>query len=314
MTAVSGICVVGTGAIAADHMIALDSIGVEDRPWVVSRRAEAAADFAGVWGFERWSTRPEEAFGDPRVSLVIIASPNTVHSEQASMALRAGKDVVLEIPASLTLADVEDLQKLSKETHRQLFVCHTMRSFPAIREVKRRVETGELEVSQILGFFAVPRRQNQGWVGPRSWADDILWHHACHQIDSSLWVLGAENALRLTLHKGRSHDDLPMVMDLSLGFSCGDDVVVSHGLTYNSDRLLWELRFIGRRDSVIFRNGALLDEEGREIVPQHSIRDLEAQDAEILRALVTGDPCSFDIDNVMPAYRLLDVLASIPER
>jgi len=311
VNAAPGLCVIGTGAIAADHMIALDHLGMKDRPWVVSRRPEAAEEFASNWQFERWSTRPDEALEDARVSLVIITSPNALHAEQASMALRAGKDVVLEIPASLTLPDVENLSRLSNETGRRLFVCHTMRSFPAIREVRRRMETRELQISQILGFFAVPRRHNQGWSGPRSWADNILWHHACHQVDATLWVLGTDHASKLRCLEGESHDDLAMVMDLSLGFSCDDDVVVSHSLTYNSDHLLWELRFIGRQVTVVFRNGALLDEEGRELVPEHSIRDLGTQDEEILDALATGSPCSFDIDSVLPTYRVLHELETM---
>ena len=305
LTAGPGLCLIGTGAVATDHMKAFAGLGLDDRRWVVSRRPEAAEDFAREWQFEHWGIDPKEALDDPDVELVVVASPSPVHAEQAAMALRAQKDVIVEIPAGLNLSEIEELARSAGGNAGRLFVCHTMRSFPAVAEIRRRVETGEFEATQVTGFFAIPRRNNQGWTGPRSWADDLFWHHACHQVDTTLWVLGVDTISSPYVLFGQRHPDFGMVMDLSLGFSCGGDVVVTHSLTYNSDRLLWELRFAGRQDVVVFRNGVLLDEAGAEITPEHSIRDLSFQDAEMLEARATGRPSVFDISAVMPTYRAL---------
>lgn len=301
-----GICMIGTGAIAADHMEAFRKLGITPL-WAISRRPEAAEEFAARWTFQHWSVDLARALADPEVSLVVIASPSAVHAEQAVAAMLAGKDVVVEIPAGLNLADVEELKEVAGRTGRRVFVCHTMRSFPALVEAKRRVAVGELDITHVTGFFAIPRRQNQGFKRIRSWFDDLLWHHACHQIDATLWVLGVEEIGSARCLLGNRHPEFDMVMDLSLGFTCGP-ALVSHDLSYNADVLLWEIRFTGRDDVLVFRNGALLDESGTEVVTQHSIRELSIQNAEMLEGLSTSKPGRFDLDAVLPSYRALHLL------
>ena len=307
MTSQPGLCLVGAGAIALDHMAAFDRIGLTDRRCVVSRRLSTAQEFAKSWQFAWATTDLADALTDPGVELVLVTSPNDCHAEQASLALRAGKHVMVEIPLAMTLVDAQRLAGLAATEQRRLFACHTMRSFRAIREVRRRVCAGEFDVRQIVGFFAIPRRSNEGLYGPRTWSDNLLWHHACHQVDAALWVLGTDQFDKPAALLGAFHPVHGMAMDLTLSLLAGS-TIVTQSLTYNASRLSWELRFIGRQDFLTFRNGALLDETGAEVVPQQSVRDLYQQNADILRALASGSASEFDVDSVLPAMRVLDQL------
>lgn len=302
-----GVCLIGSGGIASSHADALARVSSVRRRWVVSRRSEAAQLFCDERGFESSGTSLEEALVDDLVDVVIITSPSEVHTEQATLALEAGKHVIVEIPAALSVADCDRLRSVSERVSRRVFVCHTMRSFPAVREVRARVVAGSLIVSQVLGFFAVPRRANEGWMGARSWIDNLLWHHACHQVDASLWVLGVATGTDVSACSGRVHPEFGMTMDLSLAFKTTSDQLVTNALTYNTDEVVWELRFVTNRGLLTFRDGALLDQSGRIIVPAMSVRDVSRQDDTILGALESGSPCEFDLDQVMPAMRLLDL-------
>jgi len=182
-----------------------------------------------------------------------------------------------------------------------------MRSFPALREVRSRVVAGSLHVSQVLGFFAIPRRSNEGWSGTRTWVDNLLWHHACHQVDASLWILDLETVEDVGACFGRVHPDFGMAMDLSLMFRSAAGQVATHALTYNTDEVVWELRFVTDQGLLTFRNGELLDQAGSTVVPAASIRDLSRQDQEILGALESGQPSEFDLERVMPSMRVLDL-------
>lgn len=302
-----GVCLVGTGGIASAHADALRGVHAARLRWVVARRREAAEQFATRWGFEEDGTELADALADDHVAVVLIASPSQLHAEQAAQSLEAGKHVIVEIPAALGLEDCERLERLALEFERRLFVCHTMRSFPALHEVRARVESGSIEVSQVLGFFAIPRRSNEGWSGTRSWIDNLLWHHACHQVDASLWTLGLDRGEDVCAHFGRPHREFGMVMDLSLSFRSATRQLVTHALTYNACELTWELRFVTDSDLLIVRNGSLLDHTGAVLVPSVSIRDVSLQDAEILTALTSGRPSEFDLTEVMPSMRLLDL-------
>ena len=95
-------------------------------------------------------------------------------------------------------------------------------------------------------------------------------------------------------------------MDLSLTFTSASSQVVTQALTYNASEIVWELRFVSDQGLLTFRNGELLDQSGRTLVPAVSVRDVSRQDDAILAALESGEPSDFDLARVMPSMRVLD--------
>jgi 2-hydroxy-4-carboxymuconate semialdehyde hemiacetal dehydrogenase len=301
-----GLCVVGPGAIAAAHAKALHALGDLRFEWVVGREESSAAAFAREWGFAQHTVDLEPSLTDSDVDVVLIASPNELHFEQASRALEAGKHVIVEIPAAMSFDEALDLERLSKRVGRRLLVCHTMRSYPAIREVRRRVQSGTLTVSQVTGFFAVPRRANENWAGgTRSWVDNLLWHHACHQVDAAMWTLGIKHADRVRAQFGKSHPQFGMTMDLSVSFRTPELQVVTHTLTYNTAREIWLTRFVADEELLIYQDGSLLDDQGQELVPAMDWSDLRPQDQDMLAAIRGEAESEFSIESVLPAMRAL---------
>ena len=134
-----GVCLVGSGAIAQDHVAALEALSVGRFEWVISRRGDAASDFAESFGFSNSATSLSEALRDPAVDLVIITSPSELHAQQASECLEAGKDVIVEIPIGLSYESVDNLLRQGHEKGGLIFVCHTMRSFPALNHIRNLI-------------------------------------------------------------------------------------------------------------------------------------------------------------------------------
>ena len=301
-----GLCLVGTGGIAAAHVEALDALGLCEKRWIIARTPESASRFRAEWAFGDDATALEPALADPEVGLVLITSPNDLHAAQAQASLEAGKHVIVEIPLAMSLRECEKLTALADRVDRRLLVCHTMRSFPALREVRRRVSDGELALSQVSGFFAIPRRENQSWAGIRNWVDNLLWHHGCHQIDAALWVLGADEGLEVSAQLGRAHPEFGMAMDVSVNFATPDLQLVTHALTYNTSEFLWELRFVGDEELLTFRDAGLLDKSGAEIVPAVPLRELRAQNEQMLDTILHGAPSDYTAASVLPAMRVLE--------
>ena len=157
-----GICLIGAGAIAERHMRAYEQLGGVLRKWVVSRPEEAARDFAQRWKFAHFGTSIEPALADQGVQLVLITSPSPLHSEQAVQAMQAGKDVIVEIPVGLSWPEAQRVAEAAATLQRRVWVCHTLRSTAALREVRDQVRSGRLHLTHISGFFGIPRRRNQG--------------------------------------------------------------------------------------------------------------------------------------------------------
>ena len=81
---------------------------------------------------------------DPRIHLVVIATPVSVHYELALQALRMGKHVLIEKPMT---GDVEQAQRLVDEAARRrlmLAVDHTFVYTGAVRKMREVVESGDL--------------------------------------------------------------------------------------------------------------------------------------------------------------------------
>ena len=305
MRKLTNLCLVGTGGIATQHIKAFAEIGGVHLRWVVSRRKEAVEEFAGQWGFDRCGIELEKALLDPEVDLVLITSPSDLHATQAMSALRADKDVMVEIPVAVNLAEALRVAQLAGETERRVLVCHTMRSFPAIREIRRRVRSGQLHLSHISGLFAIPRRRNQSWAGQRSWIDNLLWHHGCHLVDVAMWVLGVDEVEQISALIGRPHRQFGMAMDVSIQFRTSTHQLVTQALTYNAEELFWEIRFIGDEDVLVFRSGRLLNEKNEDLIPETSYLDLVPQNSKMLAALRDGTPGDYEIESVLPAMRVL---------
>lgn len=71
-------------------------------------------DLAARWPEARAVASLGEALADPQIDLVVIATPDRVHAEQAEQALKAGKAVVVDKPFALNHGDAARLVELAR--------------------------------------------------------------------------------------------------------------------------------------------------------------------------------------------------------
>ena len=301
-----GFCVVGAGAIAERHLQAYHELGGIRPRWVVSQPVDSAQEFAERWKFSNIDSSIEPALQDPDVKLVLIASPSPLHAEHAIQAIRAGKDVIVEIPVALSWYDAQNVSQIAKDHGRRVWVCHTLRSTPAMRLVRNLVREGRLHLTHIAGFFGIPRRRNQGMggVGIRAWIDNLLWHHGCHQIDASLWMLGMPAIERVVALFGPDHPKFGMTLDVGVQMIAAGGALITHALSYNVEQPVWQLQFIGHEDTLTFHNGRLTNEAGDELVPE-KLNDLSVQNRELLHAFRTQEASEYDLASILPTMEIL---------
>lgn len=314
-----GLAVVGPGAIADAHLAAFDSLGGVEPLWAVGRSADRTQVFADRWRIARSSTFLDEVLADERVQVGLICSPNAVHASQARDFIEAGKDVIIEIPIAMSGQEATSLVDLAEERGRRIFACHTMRSFEGVRHLRELISSGRESITQIQGYFAIPRRNNEGFSGTRTWIDDLLWHHACHLVDATIWITGGAAIENPWLLQGDAHPEFGMTMDLMLAFSCtspttSQRTIASHALTYQASHLAWQLRLAGRFGDYCFDTGRLTGTGGQVLVADGSIRDLRVQNAQIINGLRSGSPTDFEASSVLPAMRALDQLQEASSR
>src|SRR5215469_8855132 len=112
---------------------------------------------------------------NPQLQAVAIAAPAAQHFHLAKAALLAGKDVFVEKPLALRVEEGEELVELARRLSRILMVGHLLHYHPAIIELRRKVQSGELGRIE----YITSSRLNFGKVRTE---EDILWSFAPHDI------------------------------------------------------------------------------------------------------------------------------------
>jgi predicted dehydrogenase len=180
----------------------------------------------------------------PEVDLVVIATPNDSHFPLAAAALRAGKDVVLDKPFTVTLAEARSLAALAKQHGRLLSVFHNRRWESEIVAAKAILESGRLgEVSH----FECHMDRYRPLVRKR-WREDAgpgagLWFDlGPHLIDLTLYLFGLPNSVSASFailretgqtddwaHVQLNYDRLRVILHCSLLVAGGSPRAVLHG-------------------------------------------------------------------------------------
>lgn len=81
---------------------------------------------------------------DPRIQVVYIVLPNSMHAEYTIRAFKAGKHVLCEKPMATTIADAEAMIAAAKAAKRQLMIAYRCHYEPLNLTVMRRMRSGTL--------------------------------------------------------------------------------------------------------------------------------------------------------------------------
>ena len=81
---------------------------------------------------------------DPDLELVVVNTPSSTHFELASLALRAGKHVLLEKPVATSVAQLQALLALAKQQGRHLLAYQNRRWDSDFGAVQRIIASGQL--------------------------------------------------------------------------------------------------------------------------------------------------------------------------
>jgi predicted dehydrogenase len=135
--------ILGAGKIAT--AFAADIIGAGMHVSAVGARdATRAADFGARFGVSRAYGSYEELVADPAVDVVYVATPQSFHAEQALLAIRAGKAVLIEKSFTRTLAEAEKVAAEARSAGAFVMEAMWSRFLPSMVELRSRIAGGLL--------------------------------------------------------------------------------------------------------------------------------------------------------------------------
>jgi len=300
------ICLAGTGAMGVIHVKALRKISGVEVVSVNSRTVESGKAFAAEWGIPHYSTNLEESLDRPGVEAAILTTPSSMHADQSVLALGKGKHVQVEIPMSLNLPDAKRIVEAAQRSGKICMVTHTRRFSSPHREIKRRVQDGTFHLHHMVVETYFFRRENTNMHGqPRSWVDNLLWHHGCHSVDLAQWILD-EPDFEAWGQKGPDHPVLGIPMDMTVGMKSKRGPLFSMAMSFNNKGPFGGFyRYIGEEETYKVYRDSMTDSEGKD-VPLDQTAAFDRQDVEFVSALREGREPESSATSVVPTMALLD--------
>jgi myo-inositol 2-dehydrogenase/D-chiro-inositol 1-dehydrogenase len=181
---------VGAGRIARVHANAYRSIARGAIVAVTDPIETAAASLSADYGYRVVPTLAD-MLADPEIDAVLLATPNSMHAEQAIAALEAGKHVFCQKPISLTLNEADAVVAAAKKANgRVLQFGFMLRFTPPIPGLQQRIAGGE------LGPLIAAQAAVFGWEPSSEWfyepknGGGVILDTLVHFGDLVLWLFG----------------------------------------------------------------------------------------------------------------------------
>jgi len=306
------VALAGAGAFGIKHLDALSRIDGVEIAAVVSRRLDQAHEVADRYGAPLASAELEEVLASPDVDAVILATPTQLHAAQAIATMRAGKHVQVEIPLADSWSDAQAVAATQRDTGLVCMVGHTRRFNPSHQWIHRRIVAGELTVLQMDVQTYFFRRTNMNALGqPRSWTDNLLWHHAAHTVDLFAYQCG-HDVVEAHALSGPVNRDLGIPMDMSIQLKTSTGQLCTLSLSFNNEGPLGTFfRYIGDHGTYLARYDDLIDGHDNVIDVSSvdvSMDGIELQDREFVAAITEGRAPNASVDQVLKCYEVLDRL------
>jgi len=130
----------------------------------------------------RFYRKFEDVLSDADIAAVVLATPAVTHFNLAKRALEAGKDVFVEKPLAVDVAQGEELVRVAERNGRILMVGHILRYHPGILKLQQLIKAGELGKIN----YVYSNRLNIGKIRTE---ENILWSFAPHDISVILSLL-----------------------------------------------------------------------------------------------------------------------------
>jgi len=145
----------GTGFMGRVHLEAVRRVESVEAAAIVGRNEEATRKLGTAFALPTITTDFHAVLRDPSIDAVHICTPNAQHRSMAKDALEAGKHVICEKPLTTTVAESEELVALAGKKGVRNCVCHNLRYYPMVQQMRRLREAGELgEILVVQGTYS----------------------------------------------------------------------------------------------------------------------------------------------------------------
>jgi predicted dehydrogenase len=146
--------IIGTGFMGRVHLEALRRVAYVEPVAIVGRNKDAARGLGEGFGISTFTIDYRDILRDPAIDAVHICTPNAQHFSMAKDALLAGKHVLCEKPLATSVEEGEELVALAQQKKLRNCVCHNLRYYPIVQQMRQMRADGDLgEILVLQGTY-----------------------------------------------------------------------------------------------------------------------------------------------------------------
>ncbi len=188
--------VVGYGWVATAHIPAINATRLGQVTAICSSRDLNAAELSARHGGEIKVYRDLKALlAAPDIHVVSLCSRPRLHARQTIQAAAVGKHLILEKPLSLSLKDLQAVQKAVAQAGVKTCVCFECRyssQFLATKAVLDQGLLGELHYGEVDYYHGIgPWYAQFRWNTQKDEGGSALLSAGCHALDALLLCMGS---------------------------------------------------------------------------------------------------------------------------
>lgn len=275
------IAIIGCGGMGGGHAVAIGS-GTGNAVWKAESSQEAdkinvisdhsldtdiskKLSLAGVYdinpkriawakkrGFSVYNSY-EELLKDDSVDIVLIATPNHLHREEAIQAMRAGKHVLCEKPVMITSEDMKAVMEVSRETGKVFYPRQNRRWDPDFLMVQKIYEEKLIGnvfriESRVHGSRGIPG----DWRGKKECGGGMLLDWGVHILDRMLALIPCKITSVYCQLSHVTNDEVDDGFTAYLNFKNGVGLVIEVGTCNFISLPLWYIA--GDHGSAVIQN------------------------------------------------------------
>jgi scyllo-inositol 2-dehydrogenase (NADP+) len=163
----------------------------------------------------------EEAFADPAIDLIVVATPNDAHFELAKAALLAGKHVVIDKPFTATSAEARELITLATQQGKVLAPFHNRRfdgDFVTLRKLAAEGTLGRITLVDSHFDRYRPIQRVGTWKEAGGLVNGLLFDLGPHLLDQALALYGAPSFITASVRSDRDVTAIDDAFDIVLDY------------------------------------------------------------------------------------------------
>lgn len=221
MTKKFKMAILGAGHIATKMALTINGLENVEAFAIASRDLEKAKEFAAKYNFTKYYGSYEEMVEDSEIELIYIATPHSLHYENARLCIEHGKNVLVEKAFTANAKQAESLINLARK--KNVFMAEAMwtRFMPGVDIIKKLISDGQIGgVDSVEADFSIPISENTRLREP-SLAGGALLDLGVYTLTFASMFLG---------------DDIIQTRSRCIKFETGVDATAHIELTYANKR------------------------------------------------------------------------------